>query len=270
MKETKEQIIQRISDQRAENLMAAHEELDKLREEHDAALRLAYARAATAEQRAEAAEAKLSEWGCMCEAGYSQNDFHELVLKLEAAEARIKEAEGQEPIAWFAYTKSPMGKIHDTKEISWFRRTLENSFAHTEPQPLYTCPLPPADVAELQKKLDEAERAIECIIAAHKIEKAAYEHRIAELERKLAEQQAVLDAVAKGLSAEGLVEIEKQELNAILAKARAEAVPEGWQVVPKELTPAITAAMVACEDGSMTIQEAWGALLAAATKSEGK
>lgn len=65
--------------------------------------------------------------------------------------------------------------------------------------------------------------------------------RIAELERKLAEQQALLKRVCVIYRADGevLTLSGLEELNNLLAKAkedgRRDAVPEGWQVVPKDI-----------------------------------
>lgn len=221
MTETHEQILQRISNQRAENLMAAHEEnaklreelgsgttglkykaelydevwgaaksmgfanvtdalaeITKLREEHDAALRLAYARADTAEQRAEKlreeldkAEGKLEFNEKGCRALQAQKEAAE--QRAEAAEARIKEAEGQEPAV----------NITDGA-VTWSQ--VPKGFNGQ----LFFGPIPPADVAEKLESTSLTEE-VEDILRSH----------IAELERKL-------------------------EYWRDLAKARAEAVPE--------------------------------------------
>lgn len=72
--------------------------------------------------------------------------------------------------------------------------------------------------------------------------------QIAELERKLAEQQAMLRLAKRQLNWTALPEIDaalknQEELNKLLAAAkeegRREAVPEGWQVTPKRATLAM-------------------------------
>ena len=116
---------------------------------------------------------------------------------------------------------------------------------------------------------------------------------IAELERKLAEQQATILAIHKhfaelrdvGFSSKGqtyvldmlaLYNNPSEELNKLLAAAkeegRKEAVPEGWQVVPKEPTEELEqtyyAQLIIC--GTRNCYPVWKAMLAAAPKPQGK
>lgn len=113
--------------------------------------------------------------------------------------------------------------------------------------------------------------------------------RITELERKLAEQQHLLTVHAIYSGDSGLKSYlsnsgGSEELNNLLAKAkeegRREAVPEGWQVVPKESDSAmeqagINAISAADQIGVIPqfvsqVIDCWAAMLAAAPKPEGE
>lgn len=140
-------------------------------------------------------------------------------------------AEEQEPEYW-VYDGSDVGN-------GWGRVSKEEYDAMPEQwrRKFYTRPIPPADVAENGS----------IVVKQMK--------RIAELKRKLAEQQAwrkaLVDMDNRGESDAFIVEClvidqtdGSEELNALLAKSREEgyeqgkreAVPKGWQVVPKEPT----------------------------------
>lgn len=111
-----------------------------------------------------------------------------------AAEAKLKAASGQEPVTIEVpeYHDEAMGcgiedrGITDRYEAARYGwdEALTRMFEQIPDEPLYAAPIPPADVQELQ-------RALDCIQALHDIERTAFKERIAELEHKLAEQQAV-------------------------------------------------------------------------------
>lgn len=147
-----------------------------------------------------------------------------------------------------------------------------------------------SEIANLREQLAAAHDSIKKVNAqAEEFERKffleqdraeAAEAKLNELERKLAEQQAflqsIVDADNDGVEDCILVDRflvrneldEKKELNTLLAKAREEgrkeAVPDGWQVVPKEPTIEMV------HQGSKCIYTEWAyrAMLAAAPKPE--
>ena len=157
-------------------------------------------------------------------------------VRAEAAEAKLKAASEQEPVGHTSLDGGvTVGVI--------YRHVPKGS-------KLYAAPVQPVDVHQLNAELDAMNANYQALLPLYK---GAQKHS-AELKRKLAEQQArilqIRNYISNGRGSEGawtgmLRVLERLgddmgagELNTLLAKAREEsrkeAVPEGWQVVPKE------------------------------------
>lgn len=117
----------------------------------------------------------------------------DLRAQLAAATKRIEEVEKQEPVGYcdeeqFKRWDVLRGTEYESPErcyLPFSRAPFESDISKCD-MPLYTRPIPPADVGELQ-------RALDCINELHIIKVNAYEQRIAEFERKLATWQVFSD-----------------------------------------------------------------------------
>lgn len=188
--------------------------------------------------------------------------------RAEAAEAKLKAASEQEPVAWAREWEG------DESDLGNMIIEFNKSECDDNPNwfPLYAAPIPPVDVHKLRREIESVRDSLN-----------NSRKTIDSLKRKLAEQQATVQNFF-GMYARELPDV-GEELNTLLAQAREEgrlsAVPEGWQVVPKE--PMFTGMSKAGMDRANAlypmvpalftnygVMEIYVAMLAAAPKPEAK
>lgn len=206
-----------------------------------------------------------------------------------AAEAKLKAESKQEPDIY----------VHNDGSEVWGAAVNPELATNSSYSPYWGKPIPIADVHELQQNglnlnraLGIAHRRIDKLNAELLSQKLAEDtnshiqaQRIAELERRLAEQQAAAahayvtlnaceesDTPTHGVSEAGriLAKIDCTQLEVLLAQARGEgrkeAVPDGWQAVPVVLTRTMRIAGAV----KWSTSDAWEAMLSAAPKPEVK
>ena len=155
----------------------------------------------------------------------------DLRAHLAAANKRLEDAEKQEPVAYEVVDN------HGDTILCYPTRAANRT------KPLYTRPVPPADVAELQKRVTYLDN--EASNNADLNNRQAI--RIADLERKLAERQALMkyyvqvidllhialvdgdsSSVKRAVSTiNNGYRVDAEELNKLLSEAREQPVPDG-------------------------------------------
>ncbi|HEY6018887.1 MAG TPA: hypothetical protein VIY48_03060 [Candidatus Paceibacterota bacterium] len=136
--------------------------------------------------------------------GKLEQENADLRAQLAAATKRIEEAEKQEPVDYFCnatrFKADALGCIKAWPELAgrWVALVPAEDDCHLR----YTRPIPPADVAELQQQATDWRKKYEKEFARCNAWIKDYGEacqqlngRIAELERKLAEQQAFTDSL---------------------------------------------------------------------------
>lgn len=171
----------------------------------------------------------------------------------EEANKRLEDAEKQEPVGTLGWGGTVMMYAHNRDAVC--------KLTHGK-HPLYTSPIPPADVAELQRRIHGYESEADRL----SVENIQQGKRIAELERDVKER-----AEATQENYEVILKLRER----IVELERKEDVPEGWQAVPlvanMHMHDAGTEALRTF-GGETTYYEAnacYKAMLSAAPKPEG-